>query len=447
MSEPSDNLNQKQQARLFTPLEDGALLLRKFEGTEQISRLFKFSFELYCPTEKKTQIEFEKLLGKEFSIECDIYDRTKEERTEEFRYFSGICFSVTQGLQDYDFTSFIVEIVPKVQLLTLQARSRIFQQKTVLDILKEVLPKSGVEYQVTGNFEKREYCVQYRETDFDFASRLMEEEGIFYYFKYEKLSHTMVLLNEAAKHPKVKKPDTIDLDPTEGGNRRAAHASAWAKMQRLKTGKYTLWDHHFQLPTANLEAKKTTQESAKVGKVDHKLKVGGNENLEIYDFPGGYAKRVDGINKSGGEQPSELQTVHTDNQRTVKLRMEAETTQAVLIHGESNCVNFITGHKFTIEESDASKDFKGDGDYVHGDEARDRDGGWLSQRRAGTVCLREQVRLRPVCHPLPAAANHAQADGHGRAKRDRGWSLRRGNFHGQIRARKSTVSLGPRGQE
>jgi len=360
----SESDSKDSQARLFTPLEDGVFLLRSFEGTEQISHPFKFTLNLYCPNKKKAQVEFDKLLGKEFTVECDIYSREKEKRTGEHRYFTGICFELIEGLQDYEFTSYTAEIVPKVQLLSLQDRSRIFQQKTVLDVLKEVLPKSGVEYQVDGHFDKREYCVQYRESDFDFACRLMEEEGIFYFFKHEKSGHTMVLANSPLKHPKVLDPYLVGLDPTEGGIRRAAHVSAWSKSQRLRSGKYALWDHSFELPTANLEATKTTQDSAKVGKVSHKLIVGGNDELELYDYPGGYAKRVDGISKSGGEQPSELQTVHSDNQRTVKIRMEAETSQAIFIHATSNCIHFTSGYKFSVEESDASKGFKGDGEYV-----------------------------------------------------------------------------------
>ena len=358
-----DSSHQTPQLRLFTPLGDDVLLLKSFEGSEQLSRLFKFTLQLYCPNKKKDQVKFEKLLGKEFTIECDVYSREKEKRTDESRYFSGICFEFSEGLRDYDFTFYTAEIVPKVQLLTLQSDVRMFQQKNVPDILKEVLPKAGVEYQLTGTYDKREYCVQYRETNWDFACRLMEEEGIFFFFKYAKSSHTMVIADSALKHPKVQEPDTVGHDPTEGGNRRLAFISTWAKAQRLKSTKHTYRDYHFQLPNSNLESTKTTPDSANVGKVDHKLKVATDE-LEIYDYPGGYARRVDGVNKSGGDQSSELQTVHSNSQRTAKLRNEEETMPAVLINAQSNCLNFVSGHKFSVEQTEASKDFKGDGDYV-----------------------------------------------------------------------------------
>jgi type VI secretion system secreted protein VgrG len=351
-------------ARLFTPLPEGVLLLRSFQGSEYLSKPFEFTLSLYSPNKKKAQVEFDKLLGKEFTIESDIYSREKEKRTGEFRYISGVCFEFSEGAQDSQFTNYTAVIVPKFQMLSLKSNCRIFQQKSVPDVLKEVLPSSGVEFQLEGKFDKREYCVQYRETDLAFASRLMEEEGIFYFFKYAKSGHTMVVANSSLKHPKVQEPATVDLDPSEGGSRRAGHLSSWHKVQRMKTGKYTLRDHHFQLPNSNLEAGKTTQGSAAAGKVDHKLQVGGNDDYEIYDYPGGYAKRVDGINKSGGDQPPDLQSVHSDNQRTVKIRMQAEAAEAMSIQSESNCIHLAAGHKFSLEESDATTGFKGDGDYV-----------------------------------------------------------------------------------
>jgi type VI secretion system secreted protein VgrG len=234
----------------------------------------------------------------------------------------------------------------------------------VPDILKDVLPSSGVEYQLTGNYDKREYCVQYRESDMAFASRLMEEEGIFYFFKHDKSGHTMVVADSSLAHPTVQEPSTVDMDRSEGGSRRGAHVSSWRKSQRMKTTKYTLRDFNFQLPNSTLDASKNTQDSSQVGEVDHKFQLDGGLDLETYDYPGGYAKRVDGVNKSGGDQPQELGTVNTQNQQTSKLRMQAETAQAVQVHADTNCVHFVAGHKFSLTESDSSREFGGKGDFV-----------------------------------------------------------------------------------
>jgi type VI secretion system secreted protein VgrG len=86
------------------------------------------------------------------------------------------------------------------------------------------------------------------------------------------------------------------------------------------------------------------------------LKDQANAALEIYDFPGGYAERFDGISPSGGDQPARLQKILEDNKRTVKLRMEAEALPALTVHGTSNCANFVSGHKFKLDRHFNAKD-------------------------------------------------------------------------------------------
>ena len=108
---------------------------------------------------------------------------------------------------------------------------------------------------------------------------------------------------------------------------------SWIKTQELRSGKYTLWDHCFELPHKHLEAKKTIVDSVPVGSVNHKLNVGNNQKLELYDFPGEYAQRFDGISGGGGEQPAELQKIFEDNRRTVEIRMQEEALQSLLIQG------------------------------------------------------------------------------------------------------------------
>src|SRR4029079_720140 len=124
-------------------------------------------------------------------------------------------------------------------------------------------------------------------------------------------------------------------------------------------GKYTLRDHSFELTGQNLQATRSIQDSVKVGGVHHKLKVAGNDKLEIYDYPGEYAQRFDGVDKGGGEQPAELQKIFDDNKRTVGPRMQAETAVGLLIHGVSTCRQFIPGYKFSL-----TRHFNGDGSYV-----------------------------------------------------------------------------------
>ncbi len=340
--------------QVTTPLGETALVVTGFRGTEHISHLF--SFELDLIADNSTTIDFSQLVGKEMTLSVVTPGNGG---AADWRYHNGICASFSEGDRNEQFTSYSAEVVPKVWLLTRLARSRIFQQKSVPDILKVVFQGFDSDFQLQGKYEPREYCVQYRETDFNFASRLMEDEGIYYFFQHSKSGHKMVIADTPQGHTDVPGLTTVRYQMAEGGPRTADHVYQWRKTQAVRASKYTLWDHNFQQPTQNLEAKENILDSVQVGTVSHKLKDQANAPLEIYDFPGGYAERFDGISPSGGEQPARLQKIFEDNKRTVKLRMEAEALPALEIHGTSSCTNFVSGHKFTLD-----RHFDAQGQYV-----------------------------------------------------------------------------------
>lgn len=252
-----------------TPLGKDILLLVGFTGQEAISRLFSFQLDMIAENDK--DVAFDKLLGQKITVRLNLPSGEK-------RYFNGLCIRVSQGEQDDDFTSYRMEIVPDLWKLTKKAQSRIFQQKKVEDILRDVFKGLNVEYKIRGNFHPRDFCVQYRETDFNFASRLMEEEGIYYFFKHDSSSHQMVVSNRSDSHPSVPDDDTIIYEEMVGG-RRVDRIHDWEKVQEWRSGKYTLWDHCFELPHKDLKAEANILESVSVGTVNHKLKVGGNDSF------------------------------------------------------------------------------------------------------------------------------------------------------------------------
>ena len=340
-----------------TPLGADKLLLMGFEGTEEISQLFSFRLDLIATND--TKIEFDKLLGQELTVTMQIQNEDPQSTDAKVRYFRGICRRFEQGNRDKEFTSYRAEIVPQFWFTTRIARSRIFQQITVPDILKKVLVGLKVDYNLQGTFEKREYCVQYRETDFNFACRLMEEEGIFYFFKHTKDALEMVVANTASAHVNVSGVTKVRWDVEEGKHRELRHVHDWVKRQEVRSGKFSLRDQSFQRPDDNFESKKNTLGSVSVGTVTHKLEVGGNDKFELYDYPGEFSQRFDGIDKGGGEQAGELGKISTDGTRTVELRMQAETLAGLLIEGNSNCNQFTSGHKFTLE-----KHFDAEGGYI-----------------------------------------------------------------------------------
>ncbi len=338
-----------------TPLGKDVLLLEEFNGSERISGLFHYRLELLALA--STTIAFDKVLGSNFTINIAQPDGST-------RYISGVVNRLTQGPQlpgadgKASLIRYRADIVPQLWFLTRNAQSRIFQQLSVPDILKQVLTGLDVSYQIQGTFQPRDYCVQYRETDFAFASRLMEDEGIFYFFTYSSSGHQLVLANTPQSHPEVS-PSSLQYETIEGGTRPDDRIHVWEKSQQVRSGKYTLWDYCFEMPDKDLSASQPTLDSAAAGEVTHKLNVAQNSNYELYDFPGTYAGRFDGVKPGGSDDSSQLQNIFQDNTRTVGIRMQQETTPALLIRGAGNCRQLIAGHKF-----DLANHYNGDGSYV-----------------------------------------------------------------------------------
>jgi type VI secretion system secreted protein VgrG len=336
--------------KITTPLGEDLLLLARLRGHESISQLFDFQLDLLA--EAGSEIHFEKILGQKVTVEMRLLDGKK-------RYFNGLVKRFSQGARDERFVRYRAEIVPKIWLLTKKVRSRIFQHLTVPEIIRHMLSAFDVDYEIYGTYYQRDYCVQYRESDFDFVSRLMEEEGIYYFFNHSHDTHQLKVTDVPNQHPSVEGQTNVIYDELSGGERDDMRITVWEKTQELRSGEYTLWDHCFELTGKNLQVKEKTIESVAVGKVTHKLSVGGNDQLEIYDYPGGYAQRFDGVDPSGGARPQDLKDVFRDSERTTRVRMEQEEALTLAIEGASNCGNFMAGHKFTLE-----RHFNADGPYL-----------------------------------------------------------------------------------
>ena len=374
---------------LDTPLGKDVLLLKGLTGEEGLSRLFEF--EVLALAENKTKVPFEGLLGQRVTV------KMKMGADETPCFLNGLCHRVRQGGRDGTFTTYRVGMVPDVWKLSKTARSRIFQQMKVPDILRKVFAGFDVAWELESSYEPRDYCVQYRESDLNFACRLMEEEGIWFCFKHEDGSHTMVVGDSATVHPDVPGPKKVPYEEIEGGTRDEERILSWEKTQEVRSGKVTLWDHHFELPHKHLEAEEPILSSATAGAVWHRLSVGGNEEWELYDWPGEYAQRYDGVAPGGGEQPAEVQKVFKDNERTATLRMDEETFPGLVARGETNAKHLRAGHLFELDKHfnanggwvvlEASYEALQTGDY--------RSGADRLQFVSSFTCIPEGMRYRP----------------------------------------------------
>ncbi len=263
---------------LTTPLGANKLIASAFSGREAVSELFHFRVDAVW--QDTSPLVFDQLLGKTIMLSVA--------GSKGRRDFNGMVIGITQGAREELFTHYRLDIAPSVWTLTRNAQSRIFQQMSVPDILKQVFQGKDVDYQLQGTYEPREYCVQYRETDFAFASRLMEEEGIFYFFKHSDSANTMVLGDTPQVFQPLPFQPEVIYETAIGGPREEDRITAWEKVQELRPGKATLWDFTFEMPDKHCETQQQVVESVQVGTVTHKVRTGGNDSWELYDYPGGY---------------------------------------------------------------------------------------------------------------------------------------------------------------
>ncbi len=264
------------QVAVATPLGEDVLLFHRMAAAEELGRLFHFELDLLS---KDPNINFEDLLGQNVTVRLELADNKT-------RYFNGFVsrFSMTGTYGGY--IAYHAIVSPWLWFLTRTADCRIFQDKTVPDIIKEIFRGHGFsdfEEALSGSYRSWEYCVQYRETDFNFVSRLMEQEGIYYYFKHDNGKHSLVLADSISSHEPFSGYEQIPYFPPDRNRHRELESIYdWNISQEVQPGVYTLNDFDFERPKANLQVKSALPRR-------HAL-----AEMEIYDYPGEYLQTAEG---------------------------------------------------------------------------------------------------------------------------------------------------------
>jgi len=334
--------------KIKTPLdgEEPLFRLMGISGREAISQLFKFQLDLLVENERDGDVDFAELLGEEIHVEVPMADGKT-------RHFNGICSNANSGGRNDRYASYTMELVPKFWLLTRRSGCRVFQRKNVPEIIEGILGGVQVEFESlisSGDYPPRDFCVQYRETDANFISRLMEEEGIFYYFEHSEKGHKLVLMDSSARAPKVPGPTEIKCGGSKQASRGENHIVNWRKSQKLTPSKLTLRDYSMHQPDNLWQIECPTVENTKVGTVEHKLKVRANEALEVFQYPGEFAHRYDGTDG-----------LTADRDRLAQVRMDQQTLPGLLVRGTGSCRQFTPGHTFNNVDLDGQQ---ADGDYL-----------------------------------------------------------------------------------
>ncbi len=260
----------EQQGKLTTPLGPNALGLTQFSAVEGLSELFEIRVEA---ASEQANLDFSSTLGLGATIEFRTQDDQK-------RYFHGLMTEARWTGTQEDLYIYQMVLRPWLWLLTRTSDCKIFAQMTPIAIIKQVFSDRGFsdfEDKTTGSPPTLEYCVQYRETDFNFVSRLMEQFGVYYFFEYADGKHTLVLADAKSSHAPAPGLAAVDYNPLDNaGRREIQYIEAWSLGRRAQSGVFVLDDYAYKAPTSNLLAQKQSP--------------GGyaRDSMEMFDYPYAY---------------------------------------------------------------------------------------------------------------------------------------------------------------
>ena len=277
---------------LTTPVGDDVFRFSSMTAQEELGRLFEYQLELQS---KKMDLPLDDVLGESITVHLSLQDSRST------RHFNGIVTQFSQTAVHGRMVTYTATLRPWLWLLTRTSNCRMFQDMSVPDIIKQVFRNLGFsefEDALSSEYRVWDYCVQYRETDFNFVSRLMEQEGIYYYFKHTQDRHTLVLADAASSHGSFPEYEEVPYFPPDSKARREReHIYSWSISKTVQPGAYVLNDFDFTRPRANLQARYSV-----VREHEH-------SRYEIYDYPGEYQQGSDGENYVS-RRLDELQAQH-----------------------------------------------------------------------------------------------------------------------------------------
>ena len=301
-------------ARLKTPLGENVLSIARLDAREGLSELFEFDIEAVSELE---DIDFDKLIGQPCSVTYDAMGVPD-------RVFHGV---LTQGQWTgvrNELFVYRLTLRPWLWLLGKTTDCRIFHEKTAVDIIRETFAGHGFSdfrLALTASYPALHYTVQYRETDLNFVSRLMEQHGIYYYFEHEAGLHRLVLADSIASHAPVPGLAKIPFNAHHETPQRVRlqHIRRWNSLRGLRSGRVELNDYNHLKPTrAMISPRKGTESYTR-------------SDMEVYDHPGAYRSPEDGAFYA-------------------RVRLEAEQAQDRRREAQGDAISLFPGALVTLEK-------------------------------------------------------------------------------------------------
>ena len=303
---------------LTTPFGTDKLLLRTIQGDERISGLFRYQLDMVS---QQDDLDFSKIVGKAVTITFTLASGDKA-------YRHGIVGRFTQSGKTPRFTSYSATVYPWLWLMTMNSDCAIYQNMSVPDIIKKVFSNLGFsdfKDSLTGTYTAREYCVQYMETSFAFVSRLMEEEGIFYFFTHTDSAHTLVLADDASAWAACTGLTTVNMLGTAKTWDSETTITECTIEQQVIPEQFKTDDYDFETPSTDLLVTATTQSSDRA----------------LYEFPAGYV-------------------VKDQAESSATRILNSFEADGKILRGTSACRPFQAGCKFTLaghSRSDLNADY------------------------------------------------------------------------------------------
>jgi type VI secretion system secreted protein VgrG len=295
---------------ISTPLGND-LLFHRMSGREDLSQLFEYQVDLLSA---RSDVSLDEIMGKNVTVKLELPDNST-------RFYNGYVTRFTQKGTLGRYYTYQAVVSPWLWFLTRTSDCRIFSKMTVPKIVEKVLNEHSVvdvKFDLSGTYREWEYCVQYRETDFNFVARLMEQEGIYFFFKHQDKRHTLVVADSYTAHETTAGYESIPFIPSGRTTRpKQEYVDTWSLEREIMPGRYVMDDFNFETPSVELQAK--TQITRKHAHADY----------EMYDYPGEYELAAQG-------------------EHYVRRRLEQVQTQFELFHAQGNPRGLAVGSLFKL---------------------------------------------------------------------------------------------------
>jgi len=309
--------------RIDTPLGKDALILTRFVFKEALSQLFSIKAEVFG---NGREIKPDELIGKEVTLTLELGGNKQRYIHAVVADITALGTRVSKDAAEAEFRDYSLQLVPGAWYMQHRVNSRIFRAKNVLKIVEQIAGEHNVKIDVAakvqGNYPDYDFKVQYEESDLNFVQRLLQQEGIFYYFEHTQSSHKLILADKATAY----EPCAQAQIKYHNGSLAESHIHHWQKALVMAPGKYVQRGYDLKKPTA-----------LPTGEANKGSLVSGHGSYEVFS----YAAESD---------------MHSRTKAIAGIRLDALQRDMERRRGGSNCRSFSIGKTFTlIEHEDSSE--------------------------------------------------------------------------------------------